>query len=100
MWNFGKESNMLFCISQNIYQHSTKLQSKAQKTCSNNLVDDPRARLLFTSDMVDWKKAKKLKTRPIMLCVTQKGAFMPAYIEKVKIWSGVTDASHLRHNRI
>ena len=28
-----------------------------------------------------------------ILCVTQKRAFMPVYVEKVEIWSGVTDPS-------
>ena len=32
-------------------------------------------------------------TRPSILSVTQLRAFMPVYIEKVEIWSGVTDPS-------
>ena len=33
---------------------------------------------------------KGFETRPSMLGVTQQRAFMPVYIEKVEIWSGVT----------
>ena len=34
---------------------------------------------------------KGFETRPSMLGVTQQRAFMPVYIEKVEIRSGVTD---------